>query len=336
VNVRWGFLGAGWIARRALAPAVHSAVGAELHAVAARDVDRAQALGPSGPVYPSYDALLADPDVDAVYISLTNEVHAHWTIAALRAGKHVLCEKPLAMNAAEVDAIIAASDATGRLAVEASWYRWHPRVRAAEELVRSGAIGAVRHVAAGFTFAGELAGNYRLDVARGGGALYDVGCYAVSAALWAFGRAPMRDVVACQRFGPTGVDLVTEAVLSFDGGDAEIRAGISEPPSQWLVVTGDGGEIELRDAAFTSWIDDETTLLVSDGSTTRRQVFPPSDAYRVMVEETSSVVSGGPGWLLPLEESRRVAAVLDACFTSARLDGKPVEPDQVGTADRSP
>lgn len=269
-------------------------------------------------MYGDYAELLAAPDVDAVYISLTNETHAQWSIAALSAGKHVLCEKPLAMSAAEVDAMTAAADLHRRVLVEASWYRWHPRVRLALDLVRDGAIGAVRHVAAGFTFDGQLDGNYRLEPARGGGALYDVGCYAVSSALAAFGGAAPRDVAARQRLGPTGVDLATEAILSFDDGEAEIRVGISEPPKQWLVITGDRGEIELPGAAYTSWIHDETELLVSAGAGTRRIPVPAIDAYRVMVEEVSAAITGGSGWLLPLSESRATAAVLDACFESAR------------------
>jgi D-xylose 1-dehydrogenase (NADP+, D-xylono-1,5-lactone-forming) len=275
-------------------------------------------------VYDDYAALLADPDVDAVYISLTNEAHAPWSIAALSAGKHVLCEKPLAMTAGDVDAMVSAAAAAGRVLVEASWYRWHPRVRLAAELVRHGAIGDVRHVAAGFTFHGRLDGNYRLESARGGGALYDVGCYAVSAALWAFGGAPVREVAARQRVGPTGVDLATEAVLSFEAGDAEIRVGISEPPRQWLVISGDRGEIELPASSYTSWKDDETVLLVSDGAGTRRLPVPAVDAYQLMVEEVSSVVAGGAGWTLPLTESRATAAVLDACFASARAGGTAV------------
>jgi predicted dehydrogenase len=321
--IRWGFLGAGFIATSSLAPAVHAADGAVLQAVAARDPERARALQPDGAVYDSYDDLLADDDVDAVYISLTNDVHAHWSIAAMRAGKHVLCEKPLAMNAAEVRTMAAIAAETGRHLVEASWYRWHPRVRLAQQALRSGRIGDVRHVAAGFTFSGQLEGNYRLEPGRGGGALYDVGCYAVSAALWAFGSSP-REVTARQQLGPTGVDLVTEAVLEFDGGEAEVRAGISEPPRQWLVITGDHGEIELRDAPYTSWRDDETMLLVSDGTTTDRVHVPACDPYRVMVEEMSSVIGGGSGWLLPLDESVTTAAVLDAAFASARAGAQPV------------
>jgi predicted dehydrogenase len=321
--VRWGFLGAGFIATKALAPAVHSAPGAVLQAVAARDLARAQALRPAGAAYDSYDALIADDDVDAVYISLTNDVHGHWSIAAMQAGKHVLCEKPLAMNAAEVARMAEVAETTGRLLVEASWYRWHPRVRLAQELLRSGRIGAVRHVSAGFTFDGRLDGNYRLDTDRGGGALYDVGCYAVSAALWAFDDLPT-DVCARQQLGPTGVDLVTDAVLDFAAGSAEIRAGISEPPRQWLVITGDGGEIELRDGSYTSWVQDETVLLCSDGRTTQRTVVPAVDAYQVMVAEVSAAITGDDGWVLPLSHSLATAAVLDAAFRSSRRDGDPV------------
>jgi xylose dehydrogenase (NAD/NADP) len=330
VTVRWGFLGAGFIATNALAPAVHAADGAVLQAVAARVPDRARALEPAGAVYGSYDDLLRDEEIDAVYISLTNDVHKQWAIAAMQAGKHVLCEKPLAMNVAEAREMTAVSKATGRLLVEASWYRWHPRVRRAQELLAAGAIGPVRHVAAGFTFDGKLTGNYRLEVARGGGALYDVGCYAVSAALWAFGSTPA-EVTARQQLGATGVDLVTEAVLEFVAGTAEVRAGISEPPRQWLVIAGEHGEIEFRDSAYTSWRDDETLLLVSDGQTTRRESFPAVDPYRVMVEEVSGAVLGGVGWTLPLSESLATAAVLDAAFASARAGSRPVSVESVQT-----
>jgi predicted dehydrogenase len=325
--VRWGFLGAGWIATRALAPAVHAADGALLQAVAAREPQRAQALQPARRVHASYDDLLADDEVDAVYISLTNEVHAAWSIEAMRAGKHVLCEKPLAMSAAEVREMAEVARATGRLLVEASWYRWHPRVQAAVHCVRDGAVGAVRHVAAGFTFEGSLDGNYRLDPARGGGALYDVGCYAVSACLWAFGDAPPVDVVARQDVGPTGVDLTTEIVLGFgDGvGEAEARGSIAEPARQWIVIRGDAGEIELPAPSFTAWRDDATTLLVSDGRTTERRTFEPVDAYRLMVEAMSTVVAGGEAWLLPLAESVTTAAVIDAAFESARRGSAAVD-----------
>ncbi len=304
--IRWGFLGAGNIATVALAPAVHAAAGALLQSAGARDPSRAAALSPRT-VQASYDAVLADPDVDAVYLSLSNEAHLPWTLRALDAGKHVLCEKPLCLTAAEVDQIAAAQG--DLLVVEASWYRWHPRIRLAQQ--RLAEIGPVQHVSAGFAFAGALDGNYRLDPARGGGALYDVGHYAVSAVLWAAGRGLPGDVSARARWSPSGVDLATEAVLDWDGCTAEVRAGIDEGLGQWLVITGADGEIELRDAPYTSWKTDVTELWVSDGAQTERIEVAPVDAYQVMVEEVSSVLAGGPGWVLPLAESRETAACLD-------------------------
>ena len=314
MTLRWGFLGAGFIARTALAPAVHAADGAVLQAAAARDPARAAALGPVT-THETYDALLADRDVDAVYINLSNEAHLPWTLAALAAGKHVLCEKPLCLTAQEVDQVAAA--AGDLLAVEASWYRWHPRVRLAQRHLAS--IGPVEHVSVGFDFAADLSGNYRLDPARGGGALYDVGHYAVSATLWAVGRGLPDAVSARSTWSPTGVDLTTEAVLDWTGPDvsAQVRCGVAEGLGQWLVISGARGEIELRDAPFTSWTHDDTELWVSDGSATRRLAVPAVDAYRVMVQEMSSVATGGPGWVLPLAESRETAAALDLVRAAA-------------------
>jgi predicted dehydrogenase len=327
VTVRWGFLGAGWIATRALAPAVHAAAGASLQSVAARDETRAAALSPAGGCRPDYESLLADPTVDAVYISLTNEAHARWSIAALEAGKHVLCEKPLAMNAAEVDTIIAAAAAADRLAVEASWYRWHPRTQYAQRLVASGAVGSVRRVDAGFTFDGRLEGNYRLEPGRGGGALYDIGCYAASAVLWAAGPASVRSVTAQQRLGATGVDLATQARFELDTGSAAVAAGIAEPPRQWLRIEGeDGATVELAEPAFTAWRSDETSLVVTRDGRSAAVAFPAVDAYQLMVEQVSAAIRGEPAWLLPLSESRATAAVLDACFASARSGGVAVAP----------
>ncbi len=318
---RWGFIGAGGIARTALAPAVRAAEGAVLQAVGARDVARAAALDPVGAAYGSYEELLADPDVDAVYISLANDAHLPWALKSVQAGKAVLCEKPLALTAAQVDELVAA----GGTVVEASWYRWHPRVRLAQQLLAAGRIGAVHHVSAGFTFAGVAQGNFRLDPLLGGGALYDVGCYAVSAVLWAYAGRPPAEVAARIRWSPSGVDLVTEAVLTWaDGSTAQVRAAIDEPERQWLTITGVAGEIELPGQAFSAGPDEQTQLWVSDGRDTQRLPAGAANAYRIMVEEVSSVLSDGPGWLLPLAESRACAAVLDACFASARAGGEPV------------
>ena len=332
--VRWGFIGAGNIATRALGPAVRASYNAVLTAVGARDVQRAQTLGETfGPAvgtpvstYGSYDALIADPDIEAVYISLPNDGHRPWTEAALAAGKHVLCEKPLGLDPAEVRSMTAAAEASGLHLVEASWYRWHPRVRLAQRLLADGAIGSVRHVVSVFTFDGVAAGNYRLNPAKGGGAVYDIGHYALSGATWAFGGLPY-EVVAKQDVGPTGVDLTTDAVLSYDGGDAEIHVSIAETGRQSLIITGDDGELELRNLSFTAHTSDDTELWVSRGGTgTERIPVGAVDPYRLMLEEFSEVIRGRDGWLLPLSESLWGAQLIDAAFASARAGGTAVDP----------
>ena len=321
MTVRWGVLGAGAIART-MAHAFGQASGAALVAAASRDAGRAAALGAER-VHASYDALLADPDVDAVYVALHNDAHAPLAMAALAAGKHVLCEKPLGLSVAEVDAMTAAASDAARLLVEASWYRWHPRVRMVERLLREfEALGAVDYVSAGFTFAGVADGSYRLDPARGGGALYDVGCYVVSAAAWAFGTPP-REVVAKAGIGPTGVDLTAALTVTFDGGTADLRCSIAEEPRQWLVVAGERGELDLRDAAFTAWEGQETELWFTSPAGSEPETCPAANAYALMVENVSAAIAGAEGWVVPLAESRTTAAILDAAFESAAA-GTPV------------
>jgi predicted dehydrogenase len=327
MTVRWGVLGAGWIADTAMLAAIGQAEGAEPAAIASRDVRRARRLAKKhgvATVHKTYDDLLADPDIDAVYVALANDAHAPWSIAALDAGKHVLCEKPLALTVAEVDAMTAAAARNDRLLVEAAWYRWHPRVRMTERLLREfEALGEVRYVSAGFTFDGVAEGSYRLDPAKGGGALYDVGCYAVSAALWAFGT-PVREVSAKAVIGPTGVDLSMDVVVTFDGGDAELHCSVAEAASQWLVIRGGRGDFELAEAPFTAWEGTETTLVFHSPAGREPEPVPAANAYALMVAEVSRAIEGADdAWVVPLADSRAVAAVLDAAFESA-ASGTPV------------
>ncbi|MDQ1727631.1 MAG: hypothetical protein QOK14_1676 [Frankiaceae bacterium] len=320
-NVRWGFLGAGGIATGALGPAVAAARNATLHAVAARDLGRAQGLADrfGGKVaYASYDELLADPDVDAVYVSLSNDNHMPWSLKALAAGKHVLCEKPLGMTAPEVEQMIAAATAAGRILMEASWYRWHPRTQAAELLVADGAIGAVRTVESVFAIGGVAPGNYRHEPARGGGAFYDVGCYPVSAAVWAFGGAEPDRVEARIVDSPAGVDLVTDATLHFAGGTAHVYGGMDEPERQSLVITGDGGSIEFDAPALTANKSAPAELIVTTASGTERIEFPAADPYQLMAEAMSDAIAGRPAWLLPLSQSLTVARIIDDVFAAGR------------------
>jgi predicted dehydrogenase len=322
---RWGILGAAAIADRAVGPAIRAARGADLVAVAARDADRARAFADRHGIekrYAGYDKLLADPDIDAVYVALPNDAHLPWTVAALSAGKGVLCEKPLGLSAEQVETIETASVECGRPVVEASMYRWHPRIRLVQQLLHDGAIGRVTHVAAGFTFGGVAAGNYRLDPAMGGGAAYDVGCYVISAALWAFG-SKVESVSATTALTESGVDHTMDAIVDFANGSAELHASIAEPERQWLSITGDAGRIDVPSPPFTAWHGMHTTVEVSDGRETRRLPVDPDDPYRLMVEDVSHAFATDQPALLPLAESLASAAVLDAVFASAGA-GRPI------------
>ena len=327
--VRFGFLGAGWIAQRALAPAVHAADGAVLQAVAARDVDRAARLEPAGRSYGDYAALLADPDVDVVYVNLSNDAHLPWTLAALAAGKHVLCEKPLGLDVDQVATMLDAAAAADRLLVEAFWYRWHPRTRRLEELLRSGGLGPIRAVEAEFSFAGRgdprMAGNFRLDPTRGGGALYDVGCYALSAVHLALGA----DVVVGEISGEVsslGVDLAAEVRLHragpADGGPvggpagervAVARCGVWDVDRQQLSVTGEAARLDFTTGeAFSNRHEPSALTITTPDRSVRVEEFAPVDPYRLMVEAVSARVRGGTPFLVPPEHSQQVATSLQA------------------------
>lgn len=324
-TTRWGLLGAGQISKTQ-SLVLPAAEGAELFAVAARDIERAKALG-APRAYGSYAELIADPDVDAVYIGLPNDAHLPWAVEALRAGKPVLCEKPLALSAAEVDDMIAVAEETGGLLVEASWYRWHPRTQMAERMLRGGAIGDVTVASAGFSFPGVPSDNFRLDPAQGGGALYDIGCYAVSGVLWTVGQGLPGEVTARTRVNETGVDLTADLILTWaSGATAEVHVSMEEQAKQWLVVRGSQGELELTDQPYTATWFAPAELLVSDGRGTERIEVAAADPYKLMFEQVSAVARGEPGWVLPLADSRQTAAVLDAAFESARTDSQPVRP----------
>ena len=312
--VRWGFLGAGFVASRGMAPAVHAAQGAVLQAVGARDAARAAALEPAG-VVGSYADVCDRDDVDAAYVSLPNDDHLRWVLHALESGKHVLCEKPLALDADEVIVMRAAAEQAGLLLVEAAWNRWHPRTRRLESLLAP--VPGPRSVEAWFTFPGVPADNYRLDPARGGGALLDVGCYTVAAALTALGvgevdapaEASISDVE--RHVGPTGVDLTTTARLSGANGTARIVASFERPEAQGLTIEAPEFSLALGGQAFTTWREPCALRVTQDGST-RVEEFAACDPYQLMVEAVSDRIRGGDSWVLPLSTSLAVAAAVDA------------------------
>jgi predicted dehydrogenase len=309
MSIRWGFLGAGSIATKALTPAVHGAKNATLQAVASRDAIRSQSLEPVK-VHATYQDLLDDPEIDAVYISLANHQHCEWSIKALQAGKHVLCEKPIAMDAKEARLMAEAAKNNNRMLVEAVWTRWHPRFIRMVELVQSGAIGEIKAIDASFTFPGSLEGNYRLAPEMGGGSLFDVGPYPLHA--WSAltqGSLKMQINSIQRNTGSTGVDMTTRIDATLNGSIAvnALTSFEREEEEQQLLVAGSISTIKnIGNDAFTSL---RSPSVLKVGETLEN--FAPVDPYQLMVENFGARINGEESWILPIEETIRVMEILD-------------------------
>ncbi len=308
MSVNWGFIGAGVVATKALAPAVRSARNANLYAVASRDISRALNLSPSC-VYDNYDELINDPKVEAIYISLPNNVHASIASRALMAGKAVLCEKPLTMNYQESEELVKVSKASSSLLVEAIWFRWHPRLIKACEQIAAGVIGEITQIDAAFTYVNNNKGNYRFDPALGGGALLDLGPYPLHLIASLFGsEAKVELLEVNQDIGPSGVDLVTTGSALINGSVRfNFNLSFVGQLSQEISISGSKGSIKfLEGAAFTNW-NEPSTLLVND----EIYSFESVDAYQLMVEAVSDVILGKPAWIPPHSESLFVMGLID-------------------------
>jgi predicted dehydrogenase len=305
--IRWGLIGAGWIAIKAIAPAIHATPNAIVQAVASRDSKRSQSLKPIT-IHNSYEALINDPMVDAVYISLPNHLHCEWTVKALNAGKHVLCEKPFAMNVAEVESMVQAARDNNRILAEAVSSMWHPRMRRLVEHVRNGNIGELISIDSSFTFPAEIEGNYRNSPAMGGGALYDVGVYPLHAIAALIGDDAKVEIESCDKnIGPTGIDLTSKWQMRFDGAiTATGLVSFELPENQSLVVRGAKSSVELvGNQAFTSWHSPSTLRLGEN-----IEDFGAADFYALMLESFGNRVNGLDGWVLPLETTLTVAKML--------------------------
>ncbi len=308
MSVNWGFIGAGVVATKALAPAVRSARNANLYAVASRDISRALNLSPSC-VYDNYDELINDPKVEAIYISLPNNVHASIASRALMAGKAVLCEKPLTMNYQESEELVKVSKASSSLLVEAIWFRWHPRLIKACQQIAAGVIGEIKEIDAAFTYVNNNKGNYRFDPALGGGALLDLGPYPLHLIASLFGsEARVELLEANQDIGPSGVDLVTTGSALINGSVRfNFNLSFVGQLSQEITISGSKGSIKfLEGQAFTNW-NEPSTLLVND----EIYSFESVDAYQLMVEAVSDVILGKPAWIPPHSESLFVMGLID-------------------------
>jgi len=307
--VNWGFLGAGFVASRGLAPAVHASRGANLYAVASRDEKRSATLEPER-VHATYDELLADERVDAVYISLSNSQHLEWVTKSLEAGKHVLCEKPLGLNASETESMFACASRSDRLLVEAVWGRWHPRFSRMVEVVASGTLGNIEHIETAFTFTSEMTDNYRLNPQMGGGALLDVGCYQAHA--WVAltnGASDLQISDLARVIGPTGIDLTTDVSVRINKSiSAHSVSSFALPSQQQFIVWGSQGKMQTEAGeSFTTW-NEACSLRINAVV----EEFAVTNAFAEMVENVSNVIRGEQGWIVSSTDSIRVAHILDS------------------------
>jgi len=314
MTVRWGFIGAGLVANKALAPAIHASANATLAAVASRDLKRAQALSPTRAYGggDSYDQIIADPKIDAIYINLANQQHHQWVISALKGGKHVLCEKPLAINFSQAKEMADLAKANGKLLIEAAWLRWHPRFQRAIEVAARGDIGDLSKVESVFSFTADLKDNFRGQA--GGGSFLDVGSYQLH--LW---RALINPWVSPtlqnidQVFNENGIDLTTNVTANLaplEGGVIKLsaRSSFIEKENQSARIIGGLGAIEfLKGAAFTCW-KEISSLKIGNHT----EEFPPVDAYQLMVEAVSGRISGEELWVVPIQETLDIAQLSDA------------------------
>ncbi len=324
VPVRWGVLGAAAIALQKVIPAMQRGTWSRVVALASRDERRAAAacarLGIER-AYGSYQALLDDPDIEAIYNPLPNDLHVPWTLRALQAGKHVLCEKPIALTAAEAQTLLQVRDQSGLLLAEAFMVRTHPQWLRVRELIADGRIGELRLTSAHFSYFQADPANIRNGVAAGGGGLMDIGCYPVTLSRWLFGSEPLRVLALIERDPRLGIDRLTSGVLEFSGGRATFNVATQLVPFQRFEAFGTRGRIELQ-IPFNAPPDAAMRVLVDDGSEFAGRAaavieFPAVDQYTLQGDLFSRAVRGQGVVPVPLEDAIANMAVLDALFLSA-------------------
>ena len=323
-RTRWGVLGASKFAINKCVPGIQGSALCEVVAIASRDVTKAQAAADKlgiATAYGSYEELLADPTVDVIYIPLPNHLHVPWAIAAAKAGKHVLCEKPLAMTVEEVQSLIAARDAAGVVVGEAFMVQTHPQWLRARALAASGRIGELRAATGFFSYTNVDPLNIRNRADAGGGAIWDIGCYPVTTARLVFGTEPRRVAAAIVRDPEFGTDRLSSFILEFPQGHAIFTCSTQLVPYQRMQFMGTKGRIEME-IPFNSPPDRPSRIFIDDGgelfgSGISTETFDIGDQYTWQADAFARAVRGEGPVPVPLEDSLKQVAVLTAIFRAA-------------------
>jgi xylose dehydrogenase (NAD/NADP) len=323
-TVRWGLLSTARINRRLITPILASPRG-ELAAVASRDLAKARAYAAEWNIplaFGSYQEMLDSGKVDAVYISLPNHLHAEWTIRALQAGVHVLCEKPFATTLDEVDQMIAASRQSGRILAEAFMYRHHPQTKIVGEWLRSGRLGEITQVWGVFNFQIGARDDVRMIPEYGGGSLWDVGVYPMSFAQYVYGGPP-EEVTGMQWVGDTGVDETFVGQMRYPGGGlAQIASSFRNPFNIQMEIIGREGRLSLN-RPFTAVDDNRHLLFYNQDNQVEEIAVPEQELYIGEVEDMQAAILDNAPPYLTLQETRDHMRTILALYESARL-GRPV------------
>ena len=322
--LRWGVLSTAAIGRKVI-PGIQSADNCQVVSIASRDPERGRRVAEERgvpTVHDSYEALLADPGVDAVYIPLPNHLHAEWAIAAARAGKHVLCEKPLALTAADAERMVEAADAAGVRLMEAFMYRHHPSWLAVRELVAGGRIGELLAVQTWFSFFNDDPANIRNIVEAGGGALYDIGCYAVNLSRMLFAAEPVRVTSAIRRDPLGGTDTLASAILEFDAGVASFTVSTRAEDDQRVHVHGSTGRISVE-IPFNIPPDRPTRIQLASGGeppvapNVETLTFPAADPYTAEASAFATAVLEDRPVPVPPADAVANLRVIETIFRAA-------------------
>ena len=327
-KVRWGVLSTAAIGVKKVIPAMQLGQYSVVKAIASRDLQRAKAAaGELGieKAYGSYEELLADPEIDAIYNPLPGHLHIPWTAKAAEAGKHVLCEKPLSMTVAEAENLLPVQARTGVKIGEAFMIRSFTQWLRTEELLRSGRIGELRAVMAWFSYFNADPKNIRNQVETGGGALYDIGCYCIQAARTGFGAEPKRVVGLIERDPKLGTDRLTSALMEFDRGHAIFTVSTQTVAYQRVHFVGTKGRIEIeipfnapKDRPTRLWVDETGELF---GSGIKTEEFPTADQYTMQGDAFSKAILEGGDVPVTLEAGIANMRVIEAIFKSAEVSG---------------
>jgi predicted dehydrogenase len=323
-KLRWGVLSTAAIGIKKVIPAMQLGQYASVVAIASRDLRRAQqaamALG-IPKAYASYEELLADPNIDAIYNPLPNQLHVPWTIKAAEAGKHVLCEKPFSMTGAEAESLLAVRSRTGVKIGEAFMIRSYPQWLRLRELLNEGRVGELRSVFGFFSYFNVDPSNIRNQVEAGGGALMDIGCYLIHASRYAFAQEPTRVVSRIEHDPQMHTDRLTSAILDFPGGQSIFTCSTQLVPYQRVHFVGTRGRIELE-IPFNAPKDRPTRLFIDDGRDLFgggiiTETFPVADQYTLQGDAFSRAILENTEVPVPLEDAIKNMAVIEAIFRSA-------------------